>query len=1048
MLKVENKQITIPTYEVGKPDINPMFLNKRVYQASSGKIYPYPIIDKISNKKVNKEYDVIIIENDYIEIMIMPTLGGRIQYGYDKINDYYFFYRNEVIKPALVGLCGPWISGGVEFNWPQHHRPSTFCALEYQIVNHKDSISVWLTEIEKMSQLTSGCEIKIYENSNRVEINGTCVNSTLEPKTFLWWTNVAVHVNDEYETFFPRDVTYVADHGKREVTSYPYANTQYYNIDYPNLPLDKRNITNYQNIKVPMSYMALGSDYNFFGGYDFSKRVGTMHVANTHLVPGKKQWTWGSGKFGQAWDRHLTDENGPYIELMAGAYSDNQPDFTWISPGDTKQFKQTWYPYSNVAKALNANETIAFNIVDDKLVVHSTIDQQVDVEIIKIDNNVINHSTYLAVGQTFELNIRSDEIYSISVNQLTYVFKQSHSKQFKSAIEPKQAFDVSSTDELYNIGLHLEQYRHPTRDAKTYYEQILTIDQFDSRANTRLGYISLGEGKVKLAIKYFKKANESLTKYNPNPLDCASIFGLAVCYKYLGADERAYKYFYKASWDSKYKAISYLELAKIDLKQKSYEHAKSHINESLNANRINCEALTLQMIIAEKTSNDYNYDYLVDIMPYNYIARYYQNSNNFLSFIKNDDKTILPLIEFLNDIGEIKRACNLIINSKTRNPILRMYYNLHADEQIEVVEVDICFPHTNFERIILQRYDRKKDDCYCKFLLALILIDKKEYELAYEYLLSCASSEYQNSVFYRVLAIETYNQKNDYELALSYYRQAMDINQSDTRLIYEYDKLRKINNHNVSERLEYLTNNMNAVNDRDDLKLEYSALLCQLEYYDACLNYMENTNFRPFEGGEGQVIEVYKTAKLAIVKKYISDSKWKQALTILESMNQIPKCLGEDIIDGTPNADVNYYLAICYENIGEHARAINHYQLCANEQVITSAKLSYKPEKLQMNYYRALAFAKLGNCNLKKELISELSKIANDKLKINAEIDYFAISLPEFSIFKVDLNAISHSHAYYLLALCAAANNDEQLKLKMLAKCRAINSNKLELNLV
>lgn len=40
----------------------------------------------------------------------------------------------------------------------------------------------------------------------------------------------------------------------------------------------------------------------------------------------------GNGDFGKAWDRNLTDEDGPYIELMTGMYTDNQPDFTWLQP--------------------------------------------------------------------------------------------------------------------------------------------------------------------------------------------------------------------------------------------------------------------------------------------------------------------------------------------------------------------------------------------------------------------------------------------------------------------------------------------------------------------------------------------------------------------------------------------------------------------------------------------------------------------------------------------------------------------------------------------
>ena len=75
-------------------------------------------------------------------------------------------------------------------------------------------------------------------------------------------------------------------------------------------------ISNYKNIKVPTSYMAVNSKYNFEGGYENDTRAGMLHAANHHVSPGKKQWTWGNGDFGQAWDRNLTDEDGPYIEPL------------------------------------------------------------------------------------------------------------------------------------------------------------------------------------------------------------------------------------------------------------------------------------------------------------------------------------------------------------------------------------------------------------------------------------------------------------------------------------------------------------------------------------------------------------------------------------------------------------------------------------------------------------------------------------------------------------------------------------------------------------
>ena len=108
--------VSIPTYPTLPPDLNPMFLERRIYQGSKGNIYPIPIIDRVSSELVDRDYKAVYLENEYIQLMVLPELGGRIQVGLDKTNNYDFVYRNRVIKPALVGLAGPWISGGLEFN--------------------------------------------------------------------------------------------------------------------------------------------------------------------------------------------------------------------------------------------------------------------------------------------------------------------------------------------------------------------------------------------------------------------------------------------------------------------------------------------------------------------------------------------------------------------------------------------------------------------------------------------------------------------------------------------------------------------------------------------------------------------------------------------------------------------------------------------------------------------------------------------------------------------------------------------------------------------
>ena len=232
-VKAWRELVTIPTYEVGKPEKNPMFLEKRVYQGSSGVVYPYPVIETMSDEKVDKEYLAIWLENEYIKVMVLPELGGRVQMAYDKIARRHFVYYNHVIKPALVGLAGPWISGGIEFNWPQHHRPTTYMPVDTCIEENADgSVSVWVSEMEKMFHQKGMAGFTLRPGCAYLEIKGRLYNRTDVPQTFLWWANPAVEVNDAYQSVFPPDINAVFDHGKRAVSSFPIATGTYYKMDY------------------------------------------------------------------------------------------------------------------------------------------------------------------------------------------------------------------------------------------------------------------------------------------------------------------------------------------------------------------------------------------------------------------------------------------------------------------------------------------------------------------------------------------------------------------------------------------------------------------------------------------------------------------------------------------------------------------------------------------------------------------------------------------------------------------------------------------------
>ena len=552
-VQVWEEKVIIPTYGIGKPDKNPMFFEKRVYQGSSGAVYPNPVIEKIYDEKVDKAYNAIYLENKYLKIMILPELGGRIQRAYDKIKQRDFIYYNQVVKPALVGLTGPWISGGIEFNWPQHHRPSTFEPIDHTIEENADgSKTVWVSEVERMFGTKGMAGFTLHPDTAYLEIKAKLYNRTSLPQTFLWWANPAVKVNDDYQSVFPPDVNAVFDHGKRDVSTFPIATGTYYKVDYS----PGTDISRYKNIPVPTSYMAINSDYDFVGGYEHDTQAGVLHVANHHVSPGKKQWTWGHSDFGRAWDRNLTDEDGPYIELMTGVFTDNQPDFSWLMPYEEKTFTQYFMPYRELGMVKNATKDI---LVEMELVEGSLVAQvfatsahaNVQVILKEKDRILRKQTTDLSPEKVYKNTLKFEREFNENDLLLLVLdadgrelirYQPSKNKQnqvpepAKPALQPK---DVENNEQLFLTAQHLEQYRHATYSAVPYYEEALRRDPKDIRNNNALGAWYLRRGQFAKAELYVRKAVETSRSRNPHPSDGEPYYHLGLSLQFQGKPDEA-----------------------------------------------------------------------------------------------------------------------------------------------------------------------------------------------------------------------------------------------------------------------------------------------------------------------------------------------------------------------------------------------------------------------------------------------------------------------------------------------------------------------------
>ena len=607
--------VMLPTYEIGEEEKNPIFLEKRVYQGSSGAVYPYPVVEKICDEKKDKPYRALFIENEYIKVMILPELGGRIQMAYDKVKKRHFVYYNQVIKPALVGLTGPWISGGIEFNWPQHHRPSTYLPTDCYIEEFQDgSKTIWCSEVERMFRTKGMAGFTLYPDKAYIEIKAKVYNRTPFPQTFLWWANPAVVVNKDYYSVFPPDVNAVFDHGKRAVSSFPIATGSYYKWDY-SAGVD---ISRYANIPVPTSYMAINSKYDFVGGYEEHIRSGLLHVADHHVNAGKKQWTWGNGDFGQAWDRNLTDEDGPYIELMTGMYCDNQPDFTWLQPYEEKSWVQYFMPYQEVGMVKNATRDALINMesagegkVKVALYMTST-HKQIRVlltagECVCLDK-LVSVSPANPYVDVVDCNASPDldglELTVFGEDGKVLVGYRNAPEEIKPLPEAAKAAklpkDIAHIEQLFLTGQHLEQYRHATYSAMDYYMEALSRDEGDIRCNNAVGLLLMRKGKFADAQPYFERAIKTQTERNPNPYDGEPHYNLGWCLKMQGDNDRAYDAFYKSTWNAAWQDAGYFGLAQIDMLRGDYEKGLEHIERSLIRNWHNHKGRQLKATFLRK----------------------------------------------------------------------------------------------------------------------------------------------------------------------------------------------------------------------------------------------------------------------------------------------------------------------------------------------------------------------------------------------------------------------------------------------------------------
>ncbi|MBD5778065.1 DUF5107 domain-containing protein [Pelagicoccus sp. NFK12] len=1079
-VSVSREIAEFPTYLPRTPDRHPQFLEKRVYQGSSGRVYPMPVCDAIESEIKPKSWEVVYIENEYIKVMILPELGGRIHRIWDKIREHDLIYYQPVIKPALVGLAGPWVSGGIEFNWPQHHRPSTTMPAYAAVEEEEDgATTVWLSEHDPMARMKGMHGIRLQPGIARVELRARAYNRTDDVQTFLWWANAGLEAHEQYQSFFPPDVSYVADHAKRAMSTFPLCEGSYYGVDYAGRsksgvpahetprkyfpPKDSdgntpppNDLSWYSNIPVPTSYMCMGSTGDFCGGYDHRAGIGIVHIADHLIAPGKKQWTWGNQEFGYAWDRNLTDarddgSHPPYIELMAGVFTDNQPDFSFLQPGETKKWSQFWYPIYGIGVPRQANEEAAVNLrvsesgcrVEARISVTRTFPSAL-VQIVGADGRPLAEETVELLPGHAGI-VPFDVPKSSALKDLQLVVRDADGAEIiryrpretvreeppAPAEAPPVPEQVASSDELYLIGLHLEQYRHATRCPSLYWQEALRRDSGDSRCHLALGRWRLRRGEFDIAEEHFRKSLERLVSRNPNPADGEAYYQLGRCLRFLDRDDEAYAAFAKASWNQAWAGASQLAMAEIEIGRGRWAEADEKLTRARRLDEDNLRVRNLQAIVYARCGlEDWSTATLDDILetdPQDVWATWLRDEE-----IPDDNQLRLDVAHDFARASLWLEALE-VLETATLDPqggsmpiveCTRAWLNDKLGRSAEAARCrkaareesgERCFPVRLEEQTVLQEAIAADEKDYrAHSLLGFWLYDRRRHEEAIAHWEVSVSIHKKDAVVWRCLGIAYFNIRKQPDEAQQAYERAIECTPMDARLHYERDQLWKRLGHSPAKRLQALNQVPDCVNQRDDLVVEMVALLNQTGRPEGALELLQSRVFQPWEGGEGLVSREYTRARILLGRKHLERGDALAAKEHFAAALEIPRNLGEARHLLVNPSEIHWWLGEAHAALGDDAAARTHWQAAANFKgdFQGMSVRSYS----ETTYFSARAKERLGQAEEARELFESLLEYARELAETPASIDYFATSLPTMLLFDEDLDQRQHFSARLLEA--------------------------------
>lgn len=925
----ESKKI-LTTY--GFSDPNPI--------PEMGKVYPYFRFDGYTNVPAKKEWKIVELENDYIKVMVMPEIGGKIWAAWEKSTGKPFIYYNQVVKFRDVAMRGPWTSGGIEANYGIiGHTPNCATPMDYLTETKPDgSVSCYIGTLDLLTQTYWTIEINLPKDKAYFTTRSFWNNATPVEQPYYTWMNVGMPSKGNLEFVYPGN-RYIGHSGEYS--------------DWTINPDNGKDISFYENNNFggPKSYHVIGKYSDFFGAYYHDDDFGMARYSLRDEKPGKKIWIWGLSRQGMIWEDLLTDTDGQYVEVQSGRLFNQASEgsnFTpfkqlGFAPHSTDEWTEYWFPIKGTEGFVKANPYGALNVRSNRSTIRIDFSplQQVDDEFVITDGDKIIYRKAVSLRP---LQPFSDSIaFSGNTDNIT-VTLGTHKMQYKAdpkdgilarPVESPSDFDWNSVFGLYTLGKEAIQERHYSA-AEEKLKEALSKDPNYLPAIAdlaMLSYINLDYAK---SLEYARHAL-AIDTYDP-----AGNFYYGLANAQLGNITDAKDGFDIASLSPSMRGAAYTELGKLYLREKDYDKARYYANKSLQSNTGNTAAWQMIAVIArlqsQKSETEDALNHLTALTPLNHFIRFEkyrgdnseQNKKRFTENIRNElpQETYLQLADFYQSIGLPEDAI-AVLELSPENPeaLYRLaFLKGQGDASAAQPLIDranglsplLVFPFRANSAKALEWIVTRTGSWKPKYYLALIYWSRNNTARAKELFTSCKDPDF--APFYGARAKLFKNE----DFAADVRRAAqLDPNQ------WRYGKM--LADHFIANK-QY-RNAQDVANDyhkrfpsdfRINMLLAKTLLLTG--QYKATTDLLDKTTILPYEGAtDGR--QLYREAWLMQAADQLKDKNYKAALASVNRAKQWPENLGV----GKPyddNIDLrveNYIEGLVYEKSKQSAKAQEKY---------------------------------------------------------------------------------------------------------------------------